>query len=283
MRAVDVLTTRVGLSRLLTKKIRLYGALLNNGLPFRMIDLVQAGDQLTVKTAQAFKEKLPIRCVPQLPVVYQDDWLIVINKPAGIVVHPTFKHESGTMTDLLSDDPLHPVSRLDRDTSGLVMIALNGHAHYSITKQTMQKVYWGMIHGRFETACGIIDAPISRDPLSLIKRCVADSGSPSQTKFKTLKYYSKSNVSAVQFELVTGRTHQIRVHCSYLGHPLIGDTLYGHRDDTMNIYDRCINRQALHAQQLCFIHPITKQSICLKAAVPDDIRQLISLTLKSEI
>ena len=277
LRAVDVLTSRTGMSRLLTKKIRLYGELLNNGQPFRMIDPVKAGDQLVARTADEKELRLPLREIPELPFIFQDDWLAIINKPAGIVVHPTFKHETGTMTDLLADYPLHPVSRLDRDTSGLVMIARNGHAHHVVTGTPMQKIYWGLVHGQMPAASGLIDAPIRRDPDSLIKRQVASDGALAQTRYHVIRVFPQANLSAVRFELLTGRTHQIRVHTSSIGCPLVGDTLYGHRDDEMDEYDRFLNRQALHALSLAFTHPLSRQVMRFQAPLPADLRDLLKL------
>ncbi len=139
--------------------------------------------------------------------IYQDDWLVILNKPAGIVVHPTYRHETGTLTDLLSEQPLHPVSRLDRDTSGLVMIARNGHAHYVVMQQPMKKTYLALVHGRMPERQGLIDAPISRDPDRIIKRRVDPSGAVARTLYREVHYFPAAAVSTVEFELLTdGRT-----------------------------------------------------------------------------
>ncbi|MDD2533759.1 MAG: RluA family pseudouridine synthase [Eubacteriales bacterium] len=283
VRAVDVLTSRTGMSRLLAKKIRLYGELLKNGKHWRMIDPVETGDQLIARTLNQRLDQNPLRNVPSLPFIYQDEWLAIINKPAGIVVHPTFNHESGTITDLLSDLPLHPVSRLDRDTSGLVLIAKNGHAHHVITSQKMKKQYWALVHGQMPADQGLIDAPIARDPNSIIKRMVSPEGAFAQTTYRVQHYFKYSDISAVKFELLTGRTHQIRVHCQTIGHPLVGDTLYGQPDDTADKYDLILKRQALHAIYLQFMHPISQQLISVHAPLPQDLRGLITLLRTDDV
>ena len=275
LRAVDVLIARTGMSRLMSKRIRLYGELLNNGRPWRMIDPVERGDCLVARTSGYAPDPEPLRQPPCVEFVYQDDWLVVLNKPAGLVVHPTYRHETGTLTDLLSDQPLHPVSRLDRDTSGLVMIARNGHAHYVVMQHPMKKLYLALVHGRMPGKQGLIEAPISRDPESIIKRRVDPAGAVARTKYKELRYFPADDVSTVQFELLTGRTHQIRVHSQSIGHPLVGDTLYGHLGSDMTRLDQQLGRQALHARSLWFVHPRTLEPIKVHASLPQDLRQVL--------
>jgi 23S rRNA pseudouridine1911/1915/1917 synthase len=275
LRAVDVLINNTGMSRLQTKRIRLYGELLNNGKPWRMIDPVMAGDQLVVRTAEESLPKTPLRQPPEIGFIYQDDWLVVLNKPAGLVVHPTYLHERGTLTDLLSDQPLHPVSRLDRDTSGLVLIARNGHAHHVISQHPMRKIYWGLIHGRLNERQGLIDAPIGRAPGSIMLRHVTPEGAQAKTIYQEVRYFPRDDVSVMRFELLTGRTHQIRVHCQSLGHPLVGDTLYGCLDDQATPLDLKLGRQALHALSLQFRHPRSGESITLRAPLPEDLRRIL--------
>ncbi len=275
LRAVDVLIAKTGMSRLQTKRIRLYGELLNNGKPWRMIDPVQAGDCLVARTADEQHPKEPLRQPPNIGFLYQDEWLVVLNKPAGLVVHPTYLHERGTLTDLLSDQPLHPVTRLDRDTSGLVLIGLNGHAHYVITQHPMQKIYWGLVHGRMAEREGMIDAPIGRAPGSIMLRQVTPDGAPARTLFRELHYFPQSDISVMRFELLTGRTHQIRVHCQSTGHPLVGDSLYGRIGENATELDLQLGRQALHAQSLQFYHPHRCVTITVKAPLPQDLRQIL--------
>lgn len=271
VRAVDVLISRTGMSRLQTKRIRLYGELLNNGKPWRMIDPVAAGDQLVARTREENLPKVPLRQPSEIGFIYQDEWLVVLNKPAGLVVHPTYLHERGTLTDLLSDQPLHPVSRLDRDTSGLVLIARNGHAHYVITQHPMRKIYWGLIHGRMKDRQGLIDAPIGRAPGSIMLRQVTPDGAPARTLYQEVHYFPHNDISAVRFELLTGRTHQIRVHCQSIGHPLIGDGLYGRLENNATELDLKLGRQALHALSLTFQHPLSGESLTLRAPLPQDL------------
>lgn len=275
LRAVDVLIAKTGLSRLMSKRIRLYGELLKNGQPWRMIDPVAAGDRLVARTAGHTDHPEPLRQPAGIGFVYQDDWLVILNKPAGLVVHPTYRHETGTLTDLLSDQPLHPVSRLDRDTSGLVMIARNGHAHYAVMQHPMTKIYLALVHGRLADSQGLIDAPISRDPASIIKRRVDPAGALAKTRYRVLHYFPVADVSTVEFELLTGRTHQIRVHSLAIGHPLVGDTLYGHTGSEQTALDIQLGRQALHARSLGFIHPLSKQPLQVHAPLPPDLRQAL--------
>lgn len=291
-RAVDILQEQTGMSRLLCKRVRLYGSLTCNGKPWRMIDPVQTGDRLEAVYQPTGQEAESLRIDEELPFLYQDDWLVVVNKPANMVTHPTYLHERGAVTDRLADFPLHPVTRLDRDTSGAILIARNGHAHHYIGGHGMHKVYVALVHGCFDQPSGLIDAPINRNPDSLIERMVAEQGAPARTLWRTCHYFEKADVSLVRFELLTGRTHQIRVHSQYAGHPLLGDWLYGIQNrpilhdqmaaaDRLSI-DRLIARQALHAASLSFIHPLDGRSLLINAPLPPDFRQALTALFAQE-
>jgi 23S rRNA pseudouridine1911/1915/1917 synthase len=276
-RAVDVLIQRTGMSRLMSKRIRIYGQLTCNGLPHKMIDPVYSGDLLVAVDLSGAGPGLDLRQVPDVQVCYQDIWLAVLGKPAGLVTHPSYLHEKIALTSLLSDQPLHPVSRLDRDTSGIVLIARNGHAHHVLTRHPMRKIYFAAVHGRLPAAAGLIQAPVRRSSGSIIRREIHPDGSPARTIWQELHYYKSSDVSLVRFELLTGRTHQIRLHSASAGCPLIGDSLYGKAflPDEPDSLDALIGRQALHAASILFSHPVSGQPMRFTARLPDDFRQLL--------
>lgn len=288
-RAVDVLCSRTGMSRVTGKKIRLYGSLMKNGQHWRMIDPVETGDILVAEYWPEGNKPAPLRMDPLLPVVYQDEWLIIVNKPTGMVTHPTYLHDKGSVTDRLADHPLHPVIRLDRDTTGLLLVAMNGHAHHVISSAGMDKSYIALVHGKLPTRDGMIDLPIGRDPDSIMLRRIDKNGLPAKTSWHVCRYFSASNISLVKFKLITGRTHQIRLHSKSIGHPLLGDWLYGleksevnyHKDDNPfedNVVfeaDKLLSRQALHAATLSFTHPKTLKRNTVTASLPEDFRQAL--------
>jgi 23S rRNA pseudouridine1911/1915/1917 synthase len=275
-RAVDVLTRCTGMSRLLAKKIRLYGQLLCNGQPHRMIDCVKAGDVLVANDSNdvimSSLHNIELKPVPGAQICFQDPWLVIMGKPANLVTHPSYLHEARSLTSLLADQPLHPVNRLDRDTSGVVVIALNGHAHHVLSSHPMQKIYLAVVHGRLPATAGLIQAPIRRAAGSIMLRETHPDGAAARTIWQELHYFRQTNVSLVRFELLTGRTHQIRVHSRSIGCPLLGDGLYGNQekcDDPASL-DRLIGRQALHAASIRFRHPISGQLTRVSARLPDD-------------
>ena len=275
-RAVDVLCRRTGMSRLMAKRIRIHGRLTCNGRFQRMIDRVRPGDVLEASLPSEKEKPVSIRDIPDAPFVYRDQWLLVVAKPPGMVIHPTYLHHEGSLTHQLSDLPLHPVIRLDRDTSGAVLIALNGHAHHVLTQNKMEKLYIGLVHGKMRGRLGLIQAPIGRVAGSIMLRQVSADGAPAYTTWQVIRYYPEADVSLVRFKLLTGRTHQIRVHCRSIGHPLVGDGLYGWLEtNRATLLDRLIGRQALHAAQLRFIHPETFRHIRVAAPFPEDFRQLL--------
>lgn len=172
--------------------------------------------------------------------------------------------------------------RLDRETSGLIVIAKNGYAHNTVSKNKMEKEYVGIVYGTFEPEEGTIDRPIGRDENSIMIRIVREDGHPSVTHYKTIQKLPEKNLSVVSYKLETGRCHQIRVHSLYLGHPLVGDGLYGPRsNDFPNPDMPCIeneqkiSRQALHACKLGFYHPITNEWMEFTSEMPDDMKNLI--------
>ena len=215
-----------------------------------------------------------------LDIIYEDDSYIVINKPANMPVHPSMDH----FTDSLSNGvkyyfdsiglkkKIRPVNRLDRNTSGIVIFAKNQYIqecliHQMQTKE-FKKTYLAVVEGHLKKLNGTIDAPITRKENSIIERCVAENGEKSITHYKVLKQNFEKNYDIVECLLETGRTHQIRVHLSYIGHPLIGDTLYGNNS-------KYISRQALHAYKVEFIHPITNKLTQFTSDLPKDFVSFI--------
>ena len=301
-RAVDVLTRRTGMSRLMAKKIRLYGELLCNDRHHRMIDPVFSGDRIVARY-QAGEADLDahrqtgryqpdaLRDVPGVAVRYLDDWILLAVKPAGMVTHPTYLHETGSLTDLLADKPLHPVSRLDRDTTGIVLIARNGHAHHVISRQAMKKTYLALVHGRFPAASGLINAPIQRSPGSIMLREINRSGAPARTIWRELRYFAASDISLVRFELLTGKTHQLRLHSQASGCPIVGETLYGRvtvpdrqeRARYLDSWDLLAGHQALHAAGLRFFHPVSSKAMQITAPLPAEFRQLLAALRDQEM
>ncbi|WP_333473031.1 RluA family pseudouridine synthase [Crassaminicella thermophila] len=263
-------------SRLVRKLKRKKGILVNeNRIPFHAV--LRKGDFVKVimeeESNQFEPEDIPIE------VVYEDVDLLIVNKEPGIVVHPTKGHPTGTMANAIvfymqekkENFKIRFVNRLDRDTSGLIIIAKNPFAQQELSKQMqenlVEKIYLAVVKGRIKEDRGTICAPIGREEPESIKRKVYEGGQPSVTHYEVINRFEEATVVRVKLE--TGRTHQIRVHMTHIGHPLIGDELYGSVDEKL------IKRQALHAETLTFYQPRTNERIEVKASVPKDIEELI--------
>lgn len=213
-----------------------------------------------------------------LNIIYEDEAYIVVNKPAGIPVHPSMDHYTDSLSNGIAfyfnqiglKKKIRPVNRLDKDTSGIVIFAKNEYIQECLIRQMKSKQfikkYIAVVNGNLDNLEGTINAPIARKEGSIIERCVCETGDIAITHYKVLK--REPNYDIVECILETGRTHQIRVHFAYLGHSLLGDTLYGTSSDL-------ISRQALHAYEVELIHPLSKKKVKYIATVPEDLNKLM--------
>lgn len=216
-----------------------------------------------------------------LDIIYEDEAYIVVNKLAGIPIHPSMEHYEDSLSNGIKyyfdeiglKKKIRPINRLDRNTSGLVIFAKNEYIQERLIEQMKNnlfyKEYIAICEGKFKNTKGIINASIARKENSIIERCVSENGDIAITEYEVLNYNSEENYSVVKCILKTGRTHQIRVHMSYIGHPLLGDTLYGHESDK-------IDRQALHSYKMSFVHPVVQKKVTYIATFPRNIAVLIS-------
>lgn len=253
------------------------GMVLRNGVAVNKKDKVAAGDtvQLTLPDPQ------PIEAVPQpipLDIVYEDEHLLVVNKPKGMVVHPAPGNPDGTLVNALLyhcagglsgiGGAIRPgiVHRIDKDTSGLLVVAKDDATHQGLSAQMavhdIHRVYHAVVYGNLKEDAGTVDAPIGRDPKDRKKMAVTQLNSkPARTHWTVLERFG--NFTYIACKLETGRTHQIRVHMASIGHPLAGDAVYGPR--TVLCF---LNGQCLHAKELGFVHPITGEKLCFNSELP---------------
>ncbi len=206
-----------------------------------------------------------------LQILYEDDYLLAINKPNGVVVHPSSYHPDKTIANgvkyyLKNNRKIRPINRLDRDTSGIVLFAKNEYIQEQFTNLDIEKEYVAIVKGIPRVKHGTINARIARKDGSIMERCVSEAGQVAITHYEIVKNNDKYSVLNVKLE--TGRTHQIRVHLSYIGHPILGDSMYGDECELMK-------RQALHSYKTSFTHPITGEKISIVAPIPEDMQILI--------
>jgi 23S rRNA pseudouridine1911/1915/1917 synthase len=207
-----------------------------------------------------------------LNILYDDDYLIAVDKPYGVLCHPIMDVDEDTVANGLKhiypNMGIHPVSRLDRDTTGVVLFAKNSVVHHKMSITDIDKRYIGMVIGIPSLDETTINMPIARVPDTPMERHFSPTGKQSVTHYEVL--YKGHNASILSFRLETGRTHQIRVHCKESGFPIIHDTLYGYQCE----YDRYISRQALHSCSVSFIHPFTNEYITITSPLPEDMAGL---------
>ncbi|MCX7842779.1 MAG: RluA family pseudouridine synthase [Clostridia bacterium] len=271
----QILKSKLNLSERLVKRLKYSGKVFCNGNSVYVNKVVSEGDLIEV--AIDFVED-SYEVVPEnihIDILYEDDSLIAVDKKQGMVVHPTCSHQSGTIANALMHHlrkngvqlKIRPVSRLDRDTSGVIIFAKNQYIQQSLINQmsdkSFVKEYIGIVHGEVRPAKDTINLPIARKPGSIMLRHVSPDGAPSVTHYETLERLE--NATLLKFKLETGRTHQIRVHCKEIGHPLLGDTLYS------DFHTDLISRQALHSVKSKFTHPITGKPLEIVSPIPSDI------------
>lgn len=262
-----------GVSLTLRRKIKRAAAISINRQPAQWEQTVAAGDIVDILLPVA----TTIRGIPMpLCILYEDDAVLIVDKPPGLLVHPTGGEHTHTLANgvihylaATSQPPaFHPVHRLDRNTSGLVLIAKNPLAQHLLSQPgRVTRRYCAVATGRLPDDAGTIDLPIARQPGSIIARAVSPLGQAAQTRYRVTARLPQATV--LELTLATGRTHQIRVHLSHIGHALYGDTLYGQPSPH-------IARQALHARSLSFSHPMTEQPLTCTAPLPGDMRRLLA-------
>ncbi len=256
-----MLRNKLFISTRLLNKLKMNGKILINGTSVYSSALVHGNDKITVNIDFEESDYLEAENIP-LQIIFEDEYFLAVNKESGMCVHPSSYHPSGTLANgvkyyLHNNKKVRPINRLDKDTSGIVLFAKNEYIQERmIQNPTMQKEYLALCEGNISSINGTIDAPIARKMGSIMEREISEEGQRAVTHYEVLNYDKEKDISLVKLILETGRTHQIRVHLAYIGHPILGDTLYGKES-------KWISRQALHAWRLSFEHPISHKLIQL--------------------
>lgn len=255
------------------KKISVNGVITDTRNPVKLEDKISISFDYEENNENIVPKEM------NLDILYEDDWFLIINKPANIAVHPSMLHYDNSLSNAIRfyfdkiglKKKIRPVNRLDKNTSGIVIFAKNEYIQECLINQmknnTLKKEYLALVDGHFNDKSGIINKPIARKENSIIERCISLDGKESITKYEVLKEFN--NYSLIKCILLTGRTHQIRVHLASINHSILGDSLYGKEN-------KLINRQALHCYTITFIHPINKTNIEIIAPIPLDIFNLIT-------
>lgn len=238
-----------------------------NGQPQRTNFAVKPGDVITVTLDERTPEYPPEE--GELEILFEDDHLLAVDKPAGMLIHPSRSCNTGTLANLVAGYfartgqacAFHPMTRLDRDTFGIVLLAKNAHVHTLLQNTKVQKCYHALTFSGPKEDSGSISAPIARRPLPSLLRFVSPEGKPSVTEFRVLE--RKEMLCKLELTPVTGRTHQLRLHCAYMGYPILGDPQYGSMESQAFSRQRGLTYQQLCAKELSFFHPVTGQSLLL--------------------
>ena len=265
-------------ARAISRLTRTEGGILVNGQPARTVDPLHAGDELAVLSSDLRPAReQPIPCDVPLPVVWEDEHLLIVNKPAGMVAMvSSFYPETPTVAGALAFQRgeggiFHVVNRLDKGTTGLMAVAKSGYVHNllrrSLHTADFRREYRGVCLGCPEPGSGIIDLPIGRDETSTVKRRIRSDGAPSRSHYEVLA--EGNGMALLRLLPETGRTHQLRLHLAAIGHPLAGDWLYGTEDADL------IPRPALHSFALHLRHPVTGELLALTAPLPEDMARLL--------
>lgn len=268
-RLSTILREDMAMSYGLMNRLKWDDKLLVNGIPQRTNYPVKAGDRVSALLDEPVPE-YPAEDQP-VTILYEDEHILAVDKPAGMLIHPSHSQFSGTLANRVigyyqktgQTGAFHPVTRLDRDTYGVVLLGKNSYAHAMLSElhaaQKLEKVYEAAVFGKMPAKEGIIDAPIARQPLPSLLRYVNQEGKPSQTKYQVLE--EKDGYSIVRLWPLTGRTHQLRVHCAYVGCPILGDPQYGSEESLAMSREMGLKHQLLCARWIEFIHPLRGEKI----------------------
>ena len=274
----EVLKSYFLVSSRLLSKLKSNKSIFLNNKQCNLSEKVYIGDKISFKLDYEEDNSNIVATNIPLNIVYEDNCLLIINKQPNIAIHPSMLHYDNSLSNGVKyyfdsiglKKKVRPVNRLDRNTSGLVIFAKNEYVQEFLIKQmqsnAFSKEYLSILNGILVQKQGTINAPIARKEGSIIERCVDETGHNAITHYKVLREFN--NLSLVNFKLETGRTHQLRVHSNYIGHPILGDDLYGKSSPL-------INRQALHSYKISFIHPKTRKLVEFTINMPSDMESII--------
>jgi len=266
------------LSRTQVQRLIRSGAVTVNDTPVRPAYRLAPGDQVFVELPTELPPSIRPEAIP-LDIVYEDDYLLAVNKPAGMVVHPAAGVSQGTLVNVLlaycpqvadvgGMERAGIVHRLDKETSGLIVVAKDPQTHSALQRlfkrRQVRKTYVALVDGQVQPREGIIEVPIGRDPRVRLRMTVSRTGRPAVTQYRVVEVFPQHTLLEVRPH--TGRTHQIRVHLAWLGYPVVGDRVYGRRRPTIPL-----DRHFLHARDLAFVHPVTGQKLALTAPLPPEL------------
>lgn len=269
-RLSSFLRYEMGMSAGLVNRLKWQDRILVNGKPEHNDFPVKSGDLITAVLDEE-EPDYPPQDGP-LSILYEDDYLLAVDKPAGMLIHPSRSRFQDTLANYVlgyyqktgQKSAFHPVTRLDRDTFGIVLLCKNAHIHALMQNRELEKIYHARVLGCWEPEQGIIDAPIARKPLPSLLREVREDGKPSVTSFRVLELHPDH--TKLELKPITGRTHQLRVHCAHRGHPILGDPQYGTPESAFGL-----PHQLLCAKSLRFHHPVTGEELSLQSRMDADL------------
>ncbi len=270
-RLSSFLREEMAMSSGLVNRLKWQEKLLVNGKPEHTDFRVAPGDEITV-LMDAPQVQYPAED-GDLTIIYEDAHILAVDKPAGMLIHPSRVKNEGTLANFVAGYyektgqkcAFHPVTRLDRDTFGIVLLAKNAHIHALLQNTKVQKTYHALVFGRPENDSGVINAPIDRYPAPSLLRFVGEQGKPSVTEYRVIEH--GAGYSKLELRPITGRTHQLRVHCAYMGFPILGDPQYC-SDASRELSERMgLTTQALCAYSLKFCHPVTEEELTLNSGM----------------
>ena len=279
-RLSSFLKNELGLSTGLMNKLKWQEKLLVDGIPRHADYVVEIGNEITAQLDEPEPE-YPAEDL-HIAILYEDEHILAVDKPAGMLIHPSAHRNTGTLANRVigyyqrtgQSCAFHPITRLDRDTFGIVLLAKNAHIHSIFTmlqeEKKLQKVYHAAVYGKPAKTEGVIDLPIARKPLPSLLREIREDGKPSVTKYRVLA--ETELLSKLELIPVTGRTHQLRLHCSHMGYPILGDPQYGTKASIAYSEAKGIHSQLLCAKHLTFPHPITGETMTISSQMDADIK-----------